>query len=232
MRKFIIVMIYLVSLGVMAQPSKDTSKDNSFNDDLEASTLAIEANLSALSGTAKIEKLKKCSNEGNLHCSAYLGEYYMTEKAYSWAYPLLIKASKDDAGVIPPATRANFYLGNMFYKGLGVLQDYDKAINYFEKSARQGDSKSALLIAIIHSKDLKSLIDKPKEYDYHMIQSYVWLKISQALQSNPLNADKSIVKATPILIKRSREYLVSASLLQEAEQLSKQVCKTIPTCKY
>ena len=217
-----------MSLGAIAQPSKD----NSFNDELEASTLAIKANLTALSGTAKIEKLKKCSNEGNLHCSAYLGEYYMTEKAYSWAYPLLIKASKDDTGAIPPATMANFYLGQMFYKGLGVLQDYNKAINYFEKAAKQGDSKSALLIAIIHVRDLKSLIHKPKEYDYHMIQSYVWLKISQALQSSPLNVDESIVKTTSILIKQGREYLVSASRLEEAEQLSKQICKTIPHCKY
>lgn len=228
MRKFFIVMVYLVSLGAIAQPSKD----NSFNDELEASTLAIKANLAALSGTAKIEKLKKCSNEGNLHCSAYLGEYYMTEKAYSWAYPLLIKASKDDTGAIPPATMANFYLGQMFYKGLGVLQDYNKAINYFEKAAKQGDSKSALLIAIIHVRDLKSLTHKPKEYDYHMIQSYVWLKISQALQSSPLNADESIVKTTSKLIKQGREYLVSASRLEEAEQLSKQICKTIPHCTY
>lgn len=225
MRKFSIVMIYFVSLGVLAQPNKD----NSIKESLEAIMLSKEFNLS---GTTKVKELKKCSNEGNLHCSTYLGEYYINEKSYSLAYPLLLKASEDNAGSIPPATMANFYLGQMFYKGLGVLQDYNKAINYFEKAAKQGDSKSALLIAIIHTKDLKSLIDKPKEYDYHMIQSYVWLKISQALQSNPLNADESIVKTTPILIKQSREYLVSASRLQEAEQLSKQICKTIPHCKY
>lgn len=59
-------------------------------------------------------------------------EYY-SKKAYAAAFPLLSKAAAMGIAV------AQDYLGDCYYDGRGVPQDYSEAVKWFRKSAEQGN---------------------------------------------------------------------------------------------
>ena len=105
--------------------------------------LNIDFTSGELTENQYIVKLKECSSNGNEYCTASLGEYYLVhKKQYSQAYPLLIQASKDTyaptSSIHPPAATAYYNLGQMYQGGRGILQNNDKAIECFTKSATYG----------------------------------------------------------------------------------------------
>ncbi len=57
-------------------------------------------------------------------------------KNYTEAFPLMYKAAEKGHA------RAQFYVGRMYNIGLGVEQDYDKAMEWYLKSYKQGDEKA------------------------------------------------------------------------------------------
>ncbi|HIF03665.1 MAG TPA: sel1 repeat family protein, partial [Nitrospinaceae bacterium] len=46
--------------------------------------------------------------------------------------------------------RAQFYLGWMYYKGLGVDQDYKEAVKWFKKSAEQGYANAQYNLGVLY----------------------------------------------------------------------------------
>ena len=125
--------------------------------------------------------LEICSDKGNTLCSSFMGVAYFIAKNYEAAYPFLIKSQ----GVIhlynTNTAPSELYLAEMFDNGLGVLQSKDKAIEHYKICASVGDGVCAYNIAAIYSK--KAVINNKvvDSNDDSLIQSYAWMKISQAL---------------------------------------------------
>ena len=87
-----------------------------------------------------IEKLEKEANKGNAGIQAYLGDLYYTGEAnrnipqdYIAAAYWFRKAATQNNG------KALFYLGQMYYYGKGVSQNFDEAINCYERCVVKND---------------------------------------------------------------------------------------------
>lgn len=170
-----------------------------------------------------------CSGNGNTLCSSFLESAYFIAKNYSAAYPFLIKSQ----GVIhlynTNTAPSELYLGAMFDNGLGVLQNKDKAIEHYKICASVGDGICAYNIAAIYSN--KAVINKKvvDPNDDGLIQSYAWMKVSQALgikEFIPSNGRKQDMT----FHLEGMQIILGAKKTQKADKLASQICSTIPSC--
>ncbi len=75
---------------------------------------------------------KRASDGGLARSKYYLGRHYLAHKRFSEALPLLADAS--DAGFVP----ATNMLGHMYFSGIGVDKDRERARTYWQTAVSGG----------------------------------------------------------------------------------------------
>lgn len=229
MKKLIFILLCLTGMNSYASNIKDA--EYAFN---------VESAFASKKITDKtyITKLKKCSDVGNKACMTLLGSFYLTtdHKNFTEAYRLLSKASDDFDGIPEISQLANFYLGKMYYFGWGVLQNDNKAIQFFSKSAQAGYKSAAYSVATIYA--LNEIINEVKternlnnKYKPTNIEYYAWLKVADALPGEIMSAwdfdvsSSQLKKQIQIAI-----YTMSTLELEKADKLATQICSKITRC--
>ncbi|KTD33847.1 hypothetical protein Lnau_2139 [Legionella nautarum] len=232
MKRLLIILLFMTSIHAFAKNVAEAKKNmDNFN---EAYEIFHKNGMNIFDdkiGNYKLrDDLGECSNRGNAWCAGLLGEQYYYKEWYSLAYPLLIRASKLEENGWPSF---DFELGYMFKNGLDVLQNDEKALSFFKKSASNGYTDAAINIGDIYyrkSKLLSSSSNKLKatHITSNLIKAYAWYKIAQALHSSQLK-DKQVIHIRDS-IKELKQLLVRRSSLKEANNLASQICSTISTC--
>ena len=188
------------------------------------------------------EELYVCSKIGNEYCSGLLGHWYFLKGEYSSARALLINASNLKAEVY------NYDLGYMYQHGLGVLQNDNKAIEYYKKCALLDNSDCAFNIGAIYtSKAYLSIkaFSRTKNHilvskiNYNLIRGYAWFKLSPLLSKNPIylndghktDLSKTNASIRVAVLEELKENLTMVSKLNESDKLAAQICSTISACK-
>ncbi len=88
---------------------------------------------------------------------------------------------------------AQFNLGNMYRKGLGVPQDYAEAVNWFRKAAEQGHAKAQLFLGNMY------FFGQGVSKDY--VQAYMWFNLA-ASRHPPGEVRDTAVKNRDIVAKK------------------------------
>ena len=83
---------------------------------------------------------KLAANKKSNDAADLLGYFYFVKNRYKEALPWLIKAAAKN---MPTSL---YYLGEMYYHGLEVEQDKQKAKIYFEKAATKGDENAVKIL--------------------------------------------------------------------------------------
>ena len=65
---------------------------------------------------------------------------------------------------------AQRFLGDSYYLGLGVTQDYAEAAKWYKKAAEQGDSVSQIILGAMY--------EKGKGISKDFVEAYKWFSIS------------------------------------------------------
>lgn len=220
MRKLIIVWMCLIGFQCLASTVDvpDQKKGT------ETVKIIKDYKDGVIGEAAYIEALSACS-QYNSYCSMLLGEFYYDKEEYSLAYPLLSKYSDDFGRDI-----VEYQLGYMFSKGLGVLQNDDKAMMHYKKSAEFGTPNAAYAVGIIYNNKAAIFYRSHNRSDGNIVPAYAWLKVSQALgRDYYLDEDWKKIDMS-VKLNEKREILSSYSKLQEADKLASQICSTIPKC--
>lgn len=157
-----------------------------------------------------------------------LGEYYTQNENYKLAFKYFSKCSGSEFD-------CDFQLASLYFEGLGVLQDDEKAINYFLKSVKSGNSTSAYNLSVIYGKKAFRSFDilnqeKMDSYYYNLMRSYAWRKVSMAMGNKTAitrgNKEESIL----IVFEELKNILSRANKLNSANKLAEQFCSSIPAC--
>ncbi|HAU0297848.1 TPA: tetratricopeptide repeat protein [Legionella pneumophila] len=232
MKKLILILLCIISISLYAENGTEEKKNrDDFN---EAYKIFHNHGMNIFDdkiGDTKLRNdLSECSNNGNAWCAGLLGEQYYYKEWYSLAYPQLIKTSKLKEDGWPSF---DFHLGYMFSNGLDVLQNDEKALSFFKKSASKGHTDSAINIGDIYYKRAKLLIRVANKLEAdnitsNLINAYAWYKIAQALNSTQLNNKQLIHIRDSINV--LKQLLAMRSSLNGANDLASQICSTISTC--
>lgn len=220
MQKIMLIIFSTIIFVFVANVNIGSKFDNEISK-YEQEARSIINKYNGKNSEAKLyEELEKCSQRGNHVCSFHVSLYHYQNDSYDKAYPFLLKLSENKHY----NGHVNYMLGEMFSEGLGVLQSFDKAIYYYEKSARTGNSQAALSISaeFEHRAKLSNKRDKQNEF---LIKSYAWYKIHLALDPNSARVD-----GCRSILKNARAALASRSLLNDGDNLATKICSEIPQC--
>ncbi|MBU2733899.1 SEL1-like repeat protein, partial [Acidithiobacillus ferridurans] len=99
--------------------------------------------------TADLANLETAAKGGNAAAQLGLGEYYSSEKYYTKAVYWWNKAAAQgdtkadyDLGAAQGKAAAELLQGNLYFKGIGVPQNYGKAVYSWNKAADQGNASA------------------------------------------------------------------------------------------
>lgn len=115
--------------------------------DLLLELLKIGINKTHTSDTINLDERKKLmqhlSDNGNAAAQLYWGHFYYNDKNYKEAFNLWHAASLQE-GMLTEVLRetVNHNIGLAYYSGKGVPREYNKAAEWFIKSAEIGGGKS------------------------------------------------------------------------------------------
>lgn len=232
MKRLLLILLCLISISTYAERGVEEKKNrDDFN---EAYKIFHKHGMNIFDnkiGEDKFrEDLSECSNKGNTWCAGFLGEQYYYKGWYSLAYPQLIRTSKlgkDGWGTF------DFDLGYMFRNGLDVLQNDEKAVSFFKKSALKGHAEAAFNIGDIYYKRANLLISTAQKLEAdnittNLINAYAWYKIAQALNSFQLK-DKQLIHIKDS-IQVLKQLLARRSSLNAADNQASQICSKISAC--
>lgn len=106
-----------------------------------------------------VQILKDAAKVGYPVAICFLGEYYYERKDF--------RQAKEYFEIVSPQqnTRANFYLGLMYYNGDGIEQNFGKALEYFNIS--QNDPNSFYFLAKMHEDGKGTEKNKKKAIEYY-----------------------------------------------------------------
>lgn len=235
MKKIIAILLCIVGINVNGGQSRISNEEHlSLISKLsEFSKIYQKYSSGDLTKNQYIKKLTACSNNNNMNCTAFLGNYYI-DKDNSRAYSLLLKASTDkfvsNGDYTFAAVMASYDLGEMYLFGSGVLQNSDKALHYFTICVKHsGHKNSAIRIAQILG---EKWAHDNKNYT-SLIKSYAWWKIAQALPNGapPIKDINGKITDPSELMKIFEVSESFRSHLHEANTLAKKICATIPECR-
>lgn len=174
--------------------------------------------------------LQVCADKGNYYCSMGLGETNAKEENYIDAISNFKQCSEKCDGW------CDFGLGIIYYEGIEVLQNDEKAIFYFKKAANLGLPNAAYNLAAIYE-DKKSngayrySDEGAKQYSNYAILEYAWLKIAMALGRKDY-ISKIDGKIPIAKVFDARKFgLASDGLLQQGDNMATQICSKNKFCK-
>ena len=97
--------------------------------------------------------------------------------------------------------KAQFFLGNMYYKGIGVPQDDGAAYKWFKKAAEQGLTRAQNNVGTLYMRGLG--------VSRNNVRAFIWLHISA------LQGDKVGIKNRDLVAK-----IMTKNQLRKAEELA------------
>jgi len=234
MKKLIFMLICLVCINSFADSESDAIKSLLEEPELTYAMFLVSGYLrKTITEPEYISELKSCALEKNEYCLSFLGTQYFDEKQYALAYPILLLSSgissrKYSETALPTV---ELELRDMFLYGFGVLQNDEKAMDYYIKSAQHGNAKSAGRISSVYQ--AKLLLNKNgDEYKSNLMLSYAWLKVAQALglEIYSLKDDDGSTELVSTRLESYKLKLVEISSLELADQLAAKTCSNIKEC--
>ena len=140
---------------------------------------------------AALKKLKPLAEKGHAKAQNKLGEMYVNGQGvsqdYKEAFKWLLKSAEQKNTKAQRLIRASYhklhkevaeqgdsyaqrFLGDSYYLGLGVTQDYAEAAKWYKKAAEQGDSVSQIILGAMY--------EKGKGISKDFVEAYKWFSIS------------------------------------------------------
>jgi len=117
--------------------------------------------------------LKKSADDGNRYDMYKLGKLYMRLDDYSNAFQYLEKCTSISTdGSLPGGSNK---LASLYYKGLGVKQNYEKAFYYYNQSMFINDS----IIMLANMNEFGIGVDKNLTKAYSLYKYLVYLEYSE-----------------------------------------------------
>jgi TPR repeat protein len=233
----LLIMIFLLSFQAYSEQKTSVKIDLKAYNYWKPLLLSQKYSDGELTENEYVGMLNQCSKEEAGYCAASLGEYYsVRKKQYDRAYPLLLEASKDTNAPSsiyePPTVRASYLLGQMYADGIGVLQNDDKAIEYFKKSVTYGsDRNSAMRLALIYTKKWR---EESTDYRINefLTHSYAWWKVALALPKSdiPIKTIDGSELEPQKDIRKFENFDEFRPNIKLANKLAQQICSTIPKC--
>lgn len=173
-------------------------------------------------------ELNACAQRGNTFCLDGLCLYYYNKENYKIAFSVCTSyTTKLENGVIEGM------IGYMLSEGLGVLQNNEKAAEYYIKSASMGNGTSAYNLSRIYNKKMLALHHSKnysEEFEQYLIFTYAWTKIAKALGKEKIEKNNGGEVEISELIEMYREWLMSLSILEKGDALAKELCSHISNC--
>ena len=140
---------------------------------------------------AALKKLKPLAEKGHAKAQNKLGVMYGKGQGVSQdhkeAIKWLLKSAEQKNQTVQRLIRASYhklhkevaeqgdsyaqrFLGDSYYLGLGVTQDYAEAAKWYKKAAEQGDSVSQIILGAMY--------EKGKGISKDFVEAYKWFSIS------------------------------------------------------
>ena len=140
---------------------------------------------------AALKKLKPLAEKGHARAQNKLGVMYVNGQGvsqdYKEAFKWLLKSAEQKNLAAQRLIRASYhklhkevaeqgdsyaqrFLGDSYYLGLGVTQDYAEAAKWYKKTAEQGDSVSQIILGAMY--------EKGKGISKDFVEAYKWFSIS------------------------------------------------------
>ena len=140
---------------------------------------------------AALKKLKPLAEKGHAKAQNKLGEMYgkgqVVSQDYKEAFKWLLKSAEQKNLAAQRLIRASYhklhkevaeqgdsyaqrFLGDSYYLGLEVTQDYAEAAKWYKKAAEQGDSVSQIILGAMY--------EKGKGISKDFVEAYKWFSIS------------------------------------------------------
>ncbi|HAT7800775.1 TPA: tetratricopeptide repeat protein [Legionella pneumophila] len=183
----------------------------------EFSKIFKQTEVNQLNDEEKLKVFKKCSILGNRHCSVAVGRIYYAKKEYTKALPYFLKADtklKNSEG--NDYWPASFYLGQMYFKGLGVQVDNQKAIKYLKRLLPEGSPLIVWQIAGAYNR----LLPDP-------VPAYAWLKVASEMGvDRELPSGHNTVASQVSMFQK----LLSTKERSDGDKLAYEICTSIPRC--
>jgi TPR repeat protein len=135
-----------------------------------------------------IQWLERAAKKGNTDAMYHLGRYY--------ADPERLKTHRDRQRGITLIRRAaeqghveaQYLLGMLYYKGTGVIQDFEEGVRWIRKAADRGMTDA------MYQMGLLCLTGRGVDKDY--VQSYVWFNVSAAQGRDEAATQRKLVAET------------------------------------
>lgn len=164
--------------------------------------------------------LKTCAQK-NIHCKAYLGYIYYSEKKYNDAYPLLVEVANHNI------EQAHAYLAAMYAKGYGVNKNESKALEHAQKAAYLGDYQSAFNLGSYYAG--KATISKnKKDFNDNALLAYAWFKVSGYMGAMTMKNGQPV--PVSMSVQDMEKFLSKYNLMDQGETLADKICDKVLTC--
>jgi len=223
-----IVLLCSVLFSCATQDSNIDSALSSQADDLFIVDCLLPGQVRKLGQVATYLTARRAVKTSAVECEIRGGEYVAYDRA-NLSTALNIWSPKAQGG----DPEAQNYVGEIYEKGLGVEPDYEMALVWYKKAARQGYSKAQMNLGFLYEKGFGVEQNMAKAMDwYGKSSSLSDLKIPYAAtiqsdqQSKHISAElkllKSALKNSQVEAKTLKNKLVSMqnSLLDNKEKLS------------
>ena len=211
MRKLLLIL--LCAIGFSSRASEPTLKDLD-----ELKNILKVAQVEHLNDGQIVAKVEECSNNGNKYCSLTAGISYYKKNKNDKAFSYLIKADykfkREDGKDYYPAS---FYLGTMYFGGLGVAANNEKAIEHFKQCVSTGHAECAYMISSAYDLSLRN----------NPVPAYAWMKVARKMGMNKVPGRKYVTVPETI------EMMQDALTIQErkdGDSLADKVCAATPSC--
>jgi TPR repeat protein len=147
------------------------------------------------------QSLKTEALKGSSLVQERLGNYYEERKRFLEAEEWYLKAAKQGDLV------AQYKLGRLYEKGMGVPKDYAEAIHWYKISAENGDWSAQL--------ELGRMLRDGRGAQRNLVDAYAWLNLAAASRS--IGFDESAAKERDLLEKQ-----LSPDAVTKAHQRTKE----------
>jgi len=163
MKKLLMVMLATISISGFAieAPKKDYE---------EYYKIFENAKIQNISNAEIEKKLEECAIKGNTYCSLVTGIFYFRKNDYTNAFKYLSNADyefKDPDGKL--YWGSSFYLGTLYFGGLGTTADNEKAIEQYKHCAQMGKSFCALMLSGVYDVSLRN----------NPVPAYAWMLVAK-----------------------------------------------------
>jgi TPR repeat protein len=155
-----------------------------------------------------MQSLEEQAREGDARAQAAIGDEYYAAKHFVEASKWYQKAAEQGE------RRAQNQLGQMYFLGQGVQQDYSEAAKWFEKAASQGHDLAKLMLGQLYLEGNGVRKD--------LVQAYMWTALMDPEQRALV---KTLAGVDPL---EEIEKQMTETQIEEAKRLTRTWEPTVP----